>query len=211
MDVELYEVMNAQLSTVGGLAKLDTSCDQYGRPNGRRKPQEIEESCDMRKTFLQMINAIDGRWEAAAELLGMTRSSLENRVYERKGQQVSTDDAMQLQVASKTAHFAEAIAARSGGVFVPVIPVDAETDYEEILAKYFKLTQQFGLLAKRHQEATADGEVDQQERADLTQIAQTIHQAVEEVLQATFAVYCKPDAAHKPAAAPLSPVRQVTQ
>ena len=148
---------------------------------------------DIRKSFLNMINAIEGRWDAAATHLGMSRSSLENRVYERKGQQVSTDDALQLQMLSDTKHFAEAVAARSGGVFVELPGLGEEIDNDEILGKFLDLTQHFGALARRHAEATEDGEVDAKEKADLIAIGQKIHQSVEELLAGTFHVYCRPE------------------
>lgn len=161
---------------------------------------------DIRKAFLAMIRATEGGWDAVATHLGMSRSSLENRVYERKGQQVSTDDALQMQALSDTNHFAEAVAMRSGGVFVAIPGIGEEADNDELLSKFVKLTTRFGELAKRHAEATADGEIDAAEKADLIAIGNGIHQSVQELLHCSFNIHCKPETL---GLAPASmPVRQ---
>ena len=51
----------------------------------------------MRKAYLSMIRAFPGGWDAMAGALGMSRDALENRIYERKGQSVLVETALQMQ------------------------------------------------------------------------------------------------------------------
>lgn len=145
---------------------------------------------NIRQSFLGMIKAFPGGWDAMCGALGMRRDALENRIYERKGQSVCVDTALQMQAFSGTTHFAEAIAAVSGGVFVR-IPQSSDIDNDALLAKFNALHAQIGLLSLRFSEATADGEVDKRERADLAAIGDEIHRATQELLALTFNIYCR--------------------
>lgn len=180
------------------------------RQGGAHHHRVKENPVEIRKAHLELVKAVEGRWDAAAAHLGMSRSSLENRIYERKGQQLSTDDSLQLQALAGLPHFAAAVAARTGGVFVAVPGVGDDADNDELLSKFTKLTSRFGELARRHAEATADGEVDAAEKADLMALGNDIHQAVQELLHCTFHIYCKPetlDAAVAPIAGRAAGVR----
>ena len=130
-----------------------------------------------------------------AAALGMSRNGLENRVYERKGQGVTVDTALQLQAFSGTTLFAEAVAASSGGTFVK-LPADL-VDGNELLGKKFReVSIQFGHYAARFDKAIeGDDEIDARERADLQAIGDSVHKAMSELLALTFRVYCAPDAA----------------
>lgn len=147
----------------------------------------------IKKSYLGMIKAFPGGWDAIAAALGMSRNSLENRVYERKGQGVTVDTALQLQAFSGTTLFAEAVAASSGGTFVK-LPTDL-VDSNELLGKKFReVSIQFGNYAARFDEAIAgDDEIDVRERADLQAIGDSVHKAMSELLALTFRVYCARD------------------
>mgnify|MGYP001627230051 CR=1 FL=1 len=151
----------------------------------------------IRKSYLAMIRAFPGGWDAIAAALGMSRCALENRVYERKGQGVTVDTAMQLQAFSGTTLFAEAVAASSGGTFVK-LPVDL-VDGNELLGKKFReVSIQFGHYAARFEKAIeGDDEIDASERADLQAIGDSVHKAMSELLALTFRVYCAPDVAQE--------------
>lgn len=148
----------------------------------------------IKKSYLDMIRAFPGGWDAISAALGMTRNSLENRIYERKGQGVPVDTALQLQAFSGTTLFAEAVAASSGGTFVK-LPADL-ADGNELLGKKFReVSIQFGHYAARFDKAIeGDDEIDSRERADLQAIGDSVHKAMSELLALTFRVYCKPDA-----------------
>lgn len=145
---------------------------------------------NLRQSYLGMIKSFSGGWDAMCGALGMSRDALENRIYERRGQSVCVDTALQMQQFAGTTHFAEAIASISGGVFVR-IPQSCDVDNDALLLKFNELHAQIGLLSQRFSEATADGEVDRRERADLAAIGDEIHRATQELLALTFSIYCR--------------------
>ena len=142
------------------------------------------------KATLGMIRAIG--WDAMCDSLTMTRQQLENRLYERRGQGITVDLALEMQAASGTALFAQAVAVASGGSFVK-LPAGMDGDQEELLAKFNRLYTHVGLLSARYAEYTADNEVDKRERADLIAIGDEISRATQELLALTFRTFCAPE------------------
>ena len=144
----------------------------------------------IKKSYLGMIKAFAGGWDAIAAALGMSRNGLENRVYERKGQGVGVDTALQLQAFSGTTLFAEAVAASSGGAFVK-LPADL-SDGNEVLAKKFRdIYVRLGTFATHFEEATADEVIDARERACLDADMDGLHRALSELMALTIRVYCE--------------------
>lgn len=125
-----------------------------------------------------------------AAAMGLSKDGLENRVYERKGQSVDVHEALQMQAFSRTTLFAEAIAAESGGVFIP-LPDIGGVDVEEIHTVYMELVDEVGKLAREWREATRDGEVDPKERQRLEQVRHAICTKVTQMNHLTFQVFCK--------------------
>ena len=153
----------------------------------------------IRKSYLGMIKAFPGGWDAIAAALGMSRNGLENRVYERKGQGVTVDTALQLQAFSGTTLFAEAVAASSGGAFVK-LPEDI-CDGNEALAKKFRdIYVRLGVFASHFEEATADEVIDPRERACLDADIDGLQRGLSELMALTIRVYCLPDAGQDGAA-----------
>lgn len=144
----------------------------------------------LRTAYQQMCRTMPGGWPAMAAALGYTKDGLENRVYERKGQAIDVHTAMQMQAMSESTLFAEAIAADSGGVFIPLPTVDAVDD-EEIQALYMALVDEVGKLAREWREATRDGEVDAKERKRLDGIRQAICTRAVQMNELTFKVFCR--------------------
>lgn len=144
-----------------------------------------------RKYYLKMIGAFPGGWEAMAGALGMTKDALENRIYERRGQQTAVQTAMQMQAFSATTFFAEGVAQESGGVFLK-LPEARDIGNEELLAEFNLLYAKLGELSAKFREYVADNEISGKERADLDDVAQQIHRTVEELLALTYQVYCRP-------------------
>ncbi|MBS0368429.1 MAG: hypothetical protein JSS57_04410 [Proteobacteria bacterium] len=146
---------------------------------------------DVRRSYLDMIRAFPGGWDAMAAALGMTRAALENRIYERKGQSVHVETALQMQQFSGRAAFAEAVAANAGGVFLP-LPDAGEVESVELLAMFNTLYAELGDLSAKFRDAVADDEINARERADLMDMGQHIHRTVEQLLSLSFRVYCRP-------------------
>lgn len=146
-------------------------------------------SVDTRESYTKMITAYPGGWVAMAAALGMSKDALENRVYERKGQQINVHTAMQLQAFSQTTFFAEAVSQESGGIFVK-LPEFEECDRDELLGKFNQLYTELGRLSEKFSHHTQDGRIDQREKKDLTDTSQQIHRTVQELMVLTFAIYC---------------------
>jgi hypothetical protein len=154
----------------------------------------------IRKAYLSMIKAFAGGWDAIAPALGMSRDALENRIYERKGQGLLVETAMQMQAFTGTTYFAQAVAAESGGTFVKLPNVD-HIDNQDLFAKFTELQVELGQWSAKFSEYTAnDGEIDSRERADLSAIVDEIHRTMDEMRALTFRLYCRDDS--------MSPVRR---
>lgn len=123
-----------------------------------------------RKFYLEMIRAYPGGWEAMAAALGMSKDALENRLYERKGQQITVQTAMQMQAFSGTSFFAEAVAHESGGIFIPIQSFDGIADIE-LLDGYTAMVEDEGKFATDFRSALKDGTITRKEfellRADI--------------------------------------------
>lgn len=149
---------------------------------------------NLRQAYLGMIKNFPGGWDAMCGALGMSRDALQNRIYENRGQSVSVETALQMQVFAGTTHFAEAVAAISGGVFVQ-IPQAGAVGNDELLSRFNALHAKIGLLSQKFSEYTGDDNIDKRERIDLSAIGDDIHRATQELLAVTFKVYCRaPDA-----------------
>lgn len=120
----------------------------------------------------------------------MSATALENRVYGRKGQEVSVRLAMLMQEASQTAKFAEAVAMASGGVFIPMLQFQ-DIENRDIHEEYMRLIDRVGALARTFRECTEDNSIDRQERRTLENIGQEICTLVTQINAITFNVYCK--------------------
>lgn len=144
----------------------------------------------MRRAYQEMIRAYPGGWDAMSAALGYSRNGLENRVYERKNQQVTVHDALQMQEFSQTTRFAEAVATASGGAFVRLPEID-DLGNDELLTKFQELQVYLGKLSGSFIEATADGCVTKKEKQLLSSSANDIHRTLAELMAITYKIYCR--------------------
>lgn len=145
---------------------------------------------EIRKSYLLMIRAFAGGWDAMTGALGMSRDALENRIYERKGQGILVETALQLQAFSGTTYFAEAVAAASGGTFVK-LPADVSTDNEVLSKKFHELYAELGTFSVHFSAATEHDEINRRDQADLVAIGDEMHKTISELLALTFRIYCR--------------------
>ena len=143
---------------------------------------------NIRQSYLSMIKAFPGGWDAIAGALGMSRDALENRVYERKGQGVTVETALQIQAFSQATHFAEAVATASGGTFLK-LPDDLNEGNELLMSKFQTLYARLGEFSKDFTAATADDLIDRREQAILEHDAAELHKVVAELLALTLRIY----------------------
>ncbi|HEY9147039.1 MAG TPA: YmfL family putative regulatory protein [Thiobacillus sp.] len=144
---------------------------------------------DIRQSYLAMIRAFPGGWDAIVGALGMSRDALENRIYERKGQGVLVETALQIQKFSDTTHFAAAVATASGGTFVK-LPTDLSDANEALLSKFQALYAELGTFSAHFSSATADDHIDAGERKVLEADGARIHKVLSELMAITFRIYC---------------------
>ena len=135
-----------------------------------------------------MIKAFPGGWDAIAAALGMSRDALENRIYERKGQGVTVETALQIQAFSQTTCFAEAVATASGGTFIK-LPGDLVEDNELLMAKFQSLYTELGQFSKDFSAATADDLIDKREQLILEHDVAQLHKVLAELLALTMRIY----------------------
>lgn len=148
---------------------------------------------DIKKSYLSIIKAFPGGWDAMTGALGMTRNALENRIYEKKGQGVEVELALTMQSFAGTTHFAEAVAIQSGGVFLK-LPADLDHRNVDLGKKWRELNVRLGELAVTFDTAIeGDEEIDAKERRELEAVAADMHRTIAEWLALSFRVYCKPD------------------
>jgi len=146
----------------------------------------------IRKSYVKMARDFPGGLVALAAAMGRTEAATRNRIYACKGQQMTVEDALVMQSLSGTTHFAEAVAAESGGVFM-ALPEPDESDRGELFEKFAELYAELGELSGQMKSAVADGEIDHRERRGIAETGQDIHRILQELLQLTFAVYCRPE------------------
>lgn len=142
----------------------------------------------MRSVYVRMCQAFPGGTEAMAAAMGLTKDALKNRIYERKGQRVSVDEAMLMQDFSGTKFFANEVARQSGGVFLEVILAGIR-ERSELLTEFNRLTQELGELSKDYELSVRDGQIDGAEKVMLKRQAYRIHKQLEKILAISFAIY----------------------
>jgi hypothetical protein len=145
---------------------------------------------DLRKAVVRMVNAVNGGWTVAAAHLGMTENALRNRVYETKGQTLSTNDKLALQDLSGTRHFAEAVAAISNGTFTP-LPEVGQLASDSVQQQFNQVYVQLGEHFKLFMAAIDDGVIDTVERADIQEHGAELHRNVEQLRVLMFSMYCR--------------------
>lgn len=145
----------------------------------------IEEATKGVITRDQLLNLKRNDQSAA---MGLTKDALKNRIYERKGQRVSVDEAMLMQDFSGTKFFANEVARQSGGVFLEVIPAGIR-ERSELLTEFNRLTQELGELSKDYELSVRDGQIDGAEKVMLKRQAYRIHKQLEKILAISFAIY----------------------
>jgi hypothetical protein len=146
---------------------------------------------DLLTAYQEMIK-VHG-WAGTAATLGMAKSALEARVYEIKGSGMRVDTALLIQAHAGTAHFAQAVAHATGGVYIDLPKAECAHD-EDLESKFHDLVSVLGNLSKTSCEAKKDGEIDARERAQLEDIAQQMHKTLQELMGLLFHVYCRPAA-----------------
>lgn len=137
-----------------------------------------------------------GGCESLGPRMGISGALLRNKVNVNRTPDnrnvLSLAEAVRMTDLTEDERIIEAWLFQRNAVMVKLPDATEMPDNEEIVGKFMALTVHYGSLAKRFQEATADGEVDDQEMADLKRIGNLIHRAVEEINLLTERIYSRP-------------------
>lgn len=144
----------------------------------------------IREALMKMVPMVQGSWQVAAAYLGMSENALRNRVYEVKGQMLSTEHALALQELSGTSLFTDAVCRRSGHVAVPIPQVEF-VENESIQEKFNELYTRVGDMFAEFRKATQNGEIDQDEHDRLVELGDKLHRDNAQLLALMFSIYCK--------------------
>nr|WP_308612971.1 YmfL family putative regulatory protein [Massilia eburnea] len=128
-------------------------------------------------------------WNGTAATLGMTKSALEQRVYEVKGSGMRVDTALLIQNYAGTKHFAQAVAHASGGVFY-ALPEAGDLSDVDLHDKFHELYDELGELSREYTSAKKDGKIDTRERAVLQIIENRMHTTIRELMSLMFLMHC---------------------
>lgn len=130
-------------------------------------------SYELRHAYQRMSTAVPGSYATMASQLGISESSLDARIYERKGQTLSVRHALLMQDISERTDFAETVAKVSGGVFVRLPSVNLSD--KDIQNNFLNLGGKFGEFITAWRQAIADGALSAHERRQLDAIAQELY------------------------------------
>lgn len=147
----------------------------------------------IRQAYLQMIRAYQGGWDAMAAALAYSRDALENRIYEKRGQGVLVETAMEMQSLSQTTFFAESVATLSGGTFIKLPALD-HIGNEEISAKFHELIEELGEISTEWREMTKDNVLTDGELEKLDSLTNRMHVTLDMIRALTVRVYRKSEA-----------------
>lgn len=134
-----------------------------------------------------------GGTDSLAPRIGLSGAMLRNKVNPNNDtHKLTLVEAVRMTDAADDERILSAWASQRNSVLVRLPEPTEQPDNEELLNLFMRLTAEFGALAQRHQEATEDGEVDDQEKTDLKRLGNQIHQTVQQIQSLTEAIYCRP-------------------
>ncbi|EPG4957798.1 MAG: YmfL family putative regulatory protein [Citrobacter sp.] len=137
------------------------------------------------------ITELPGGYAEAAEWLGVTENALFNRLRADGDQIFPLGWAMVLQRAGGSNHIANAIARHSNGVFVPLADVE-EIENGDINQRLMESVEWIGKHSQFVRKATADGVIDEKERAQIEENSYQVMAKWQEHLTLLFRVFCAP-------------------
>ncbi len=173
---------------------------QQPKRNHRREEQAVgkepEWKVDKQPSWLvgaikKTITELPGGYAEAAEWLGVTENALFNRLRADGDQIFPLGWAMVLQRAGGSNHIANAIARHSNGVFVPLADVE-EIENGDINQRLMESVEWIGKHSQYVRKATADGVIDEKERAQIEENSYQVMAKWQEHLTLLFRVFCAP-------------------
>lgn len=143
----------------------------------------------------KLITSFTGKYPAMANRLDPdsgTENALRNRVRQLNGQMVPLGMVLEMEAEANSNVITEAIAKYRGGVFVKLPEFD-ELDNDELLKKFNELMARLGDFCRQHNEFTADGVLDRNEKKSLSVISYDIQCLLSGILAITDLIYGEGD------------------
>ncbi|KAB0889104.1 DNA-binding protein [Cronobacter sakazakii] len=138
------------------------------------------------------ISCLPGGYAEAAEWLGVTENALFNRLRTDGDQIFPMGWAMVLQQASDSKHIADAVSRQSNSVNVPLVDIE-DVDNADINQRLMESIEWIGKHSTYIRKATADGVIDQAERAQIEENSYQVMQKWQEHLTLLYRVFCAPE------------------
>jgi len=135
------------------------------------------------------IAELPGGYAEAAEWLDVTENALFNRLRVDGDQIFPLGWAMVLQRAGGSNHIADAIAKHTGGVFVPLSDVE-DIDNADINQRLMESIEWIGKHSNFVRKATADGVIDEAERAQIEENSYQVIAKFQEHVTLLYRVFC---------------------
>ena len=138
-----------------------------------------------------MAKSVVGGHATMATMLSLnSKTALENRIYQVRGQSISIDEAMLMQRFTERTDFAQAVAHESGGVFIPLPPIDAAAlTGEDITDNFMAAYVELGEFTRQWRNATHDGKVCSAESTALWQKVRALTQRITAIAVLTDQIY----------------------
>ena len=138
------------------------------------------------------IAELPGGYAEAAEWLDVTENALFNRLRVDGDQIFPLGWAMVLQRAGSSNHIANAIARHSNGVFVPIADIE-DVDNGDINQRLMESVEWIGKHSNYVRKATADGVIDEAERAQIEENSYQVIAKFQEHITLLYRVFCLPE------------------
>ncbi|CAH4002152.1 YmfL family putative regulatory protein [Serratia marcescens] len=135
------------------------------------------------------IAALPGGYAEAAEILDVTQDAIFNRLRTGGDQIFPMGWAMVLQQAGGTKHIADAFSRQSNSVNVPLVELE-EVDNGDINQRLMESIEWIGKHSKYLRKATADGVIDEAERAQIEENSYQVMAKWQEHLTLLYRVFC---------------------
>nr|WP_269814138.1 YmfL family putative regulatory protein [Serratia marcescens] len=155
------------------------------KPNWQAEKQPAWLVAAIRKT----IAALPGGYAEAAEILDVTQDAIFNRLRTGGDQIFPMGWAMVLQQAAGTKHIADAFSHQSNSVNVPLVELE-EVDNGDINQRLMESIEWIGKHSKYLRKATADGVIDEAERAQIEENSYQVMAKWQEHLTLLYRVFC---------------------
>lgn len=153
---------------------------------------------DISDAIHMLITQTPGKYDWMARQLDPrtgTENALRNRVRQIGGQVVPLGMAVEMEAISGRADITQAMCRRAGGTFVKLPQVE-QMDNEELLVKFNDLIAALGKFSQVHNDITADGVLDRDEKRLMHAKGHRVQSLIAEIMAVTELLFgeCEGDA-----------------